>query len=91
VVAIELLRRKSYWFKEWEIYYWKNAQQNEVDFVIKEGPNVRQLIQVTYASGMDEVERKEIRSLIKALNQLDCRNLQIITCEYEDEIKLETE
>jgi predicted AAA+ superfamily ATPase len=42
VVAIELLRRKSYWFKEWEIYYWKNAQQNEVDFVIKEGPNVRQ-------------------------------------------------
>jgi hypothetical protein len=40
---------------------------------------------------MDEVERKEIRSLIKALNQLDCRNLQIITCEYEDEIKLETE
>ena len=36
LVAIELLRRKSYWFNNWEIYYFKDYQQNEVDFLIKE-------------------------------------------------------
>ncbi|MEM2940345.1 MAG: ATP-binding protein [Thermoproteota archaeon] len=89
LVAVELLRRKSYWFKEWEVYYWKDSQQNELDFVIKEGPRVNLLIQVTYASGKDEVERREIRSLIKASEQLSCKELQIITWDYEDELKLE--
>lgn len=89
LVAVELLRRKSYWFKEWEVYYWKDSQQNELDFVIKEGPRVNILIQVTYASGKDEVERREIRSLIKASEQLSCKELQIITWDYEDELKLE--
>ncbi|MGB9718832.1 MAG: ATP-binding protein, partial [Thermoproteota archaeon] len=89
LVAIELLRRKSYWFKEWEVYYWKNSQQNEVDFVIKEGPRVNLLIQVTYASGKDEVGGREIRSLIKASEQLGCKELQVITWDYEDKLKLE--
>jgi predicted AAA+ superfamily ATPase len=89
LVAIELLRRRSYWFKEWEVYYWKDSQQNEVDFLIKEGLGVKQLIQVTYASGKDEVESREIKSLIKASDQLNCRDLQIITWDYEDELKLE--
>ena len=60
LVAIELLRRKSYWFSDWEIYYWKDYQQNEVDFVIKEGLDVKQLIQATYASSKDEIEKREI-------------------------------
>ncbi|MEM3369155.1 MAG: DUF4143 domain-containing protein [Candidatus Micrarchaeia archaeon] len=34
--AVELLRIRSYWFKEWKIYYWRDAQSGEVDFVIKE-------------------------------------------------------
>ncbi|MBO3833218.1 MAG: ATP-binding protein [Candidatus Brockarchaeota archaeon] len=89
LVAIELLRRKSYWFKEWEVYYWKDSQQNELDFVIKEGPRVNLLIQVTYASGKDEVERREIRSLIKASEQLSCKDLRIITWDYEGELKFE--
>ena len=44
LVAIELLRRKSYQQKDWEIYYWKDHQQREVDFVVKEGLKVKQLI-----------------------------------------------
>jgi len=47
LVAIELLRRKNYWFNNWEIYYFKDYQQNEVDFLIKENLKIKQLIQVT--------------------------------------------
>ncbi|MEM5832527.1 MAG: ATP-binding protein, partial [Candidatus Aenigmatarchaeota archaeon] len=79
LVAVELLRRKSYWFNNWEIFYWKDYQQNEVDFLIKEGLDMKQLIQVTYASNKDEIDRREIKALIKASELLKCKNLLIIT------------
>jgi len=87
LVAIELLRRKNYWFNKWEIFYWRDYQQHEVDFVLKEGLNIKQLIQVTYASSKDEIEKREIRALIKASDLLNCEDLLIITWDYEDEIK----
>jgi uncharacterized protein len=88
LVAIELLRKISYKIGNFEIFYWKDYQQNEVDFVIKEGLKVNQLIQVTYASSKDEIEKREIRALIKASDLLKCKNLLIITWDYEDEIKV---
>ncbi|MCM8803549.1 MAG: ATP-binding protein [Candidatus Omnitrophica bacterium] len=88
LVTVELLRRKSYWFNDWEIYYWKDYQQREVDFVIKEGLNIKQLIQVTYASGKDEIEKREIKALLKASEQLKCKDLLVITWDYEDEVKI---
>ncbi|MEM5853538.1 MAG: ATP-binding protein [Candidatus Aenigmatarchaeota archaeon] len=88
LVAIELLRKKSYWFSNWEIFYWKDYQQNEVDFVVKEGLKIKQLIQVTYASGKDEIDRREIKALLKASEQLKCENLLIITWDYEGELKV---
>ena len=72
-----------------EIFYWKDYQENEVDFVIKEGLKVKQLIQVTYASSKDEVEKREIKALLKASELLKCKDLLIITWDYEDEIKVE--
>jgi predicted AAA+ superfamily ATPase len=89
LVAIELMRRKSYWFKNQEVYYWKDYQQNEVDFVVKEGEMIKQLIQVTYASNKDEIEIREIKGLLKASALLDCNNLLVITWDYEDETTVE--
>jgi predicted AAA+ superfamily ATPase len=89
LVAVELLRRRNYWFDDWEIYYWKDYQQNEVDFVLKEGLKIKQLIQVTFASSKDEIEKREIKALIKASELLKCKNLLVITWDYEDEIKAE--
>jgi len=57
--------------------------------LIKEGMDVKQLIQVTYASGRDEIEGREIKSLVKASNELKCKNLLIITWDYEDELKID--
>ncbi|MBO3802076.1 MAG: ATP-binding protein, partial [Candidatus Brockarchaeota archaeon] len=69
-------------------YYWKDNQQNEVDFMIKEGLKIKQLIQVTYASGRDEIERRETRALAKAAEQLKCKDLLMITWDLEDELKV---
>jgi len=89
LVAIELLRRKSYWFNNWEIYYWKDYQQREVDFVVKEGLRVKKLIQVTYASDKIDIEKRETDGLLKAyeLFKKDKPELIIITWDYEDTLK----
>jgi predicted AAA+ superfamily ATPase len=87
LVAIELLRKISYKIGNFEIFYWKDYQQHEVDFVIKSGSDINQLIQVTYASSKDEIDKREIKALIKASDLLKCKNLLIITWDYEDEIK----
>ncbi|MEM5811976.1 MAG: DUF4143 domain-containing protein [Candidatus Aenigmatarchaeota archaeon] len=65
LVAIEL-KRKSFQNPNIEIYYFDDCQQNEVDFVIKEGLNVKQLIQVTYASSKDEIEKNRNKRVIKS-------------------------
>jgi predicted AAA+ superfamily ATPase len=87
VVFLELLRKTN---KRplMEIYYWKDYQQHEIDFVVKERLEINQLIQVTYASSKDEIEKREIRALLKASELLNCKNLLIITWDYEDEIKV---
>jgi predicted AAA+ superfamily ATPase len=89
LVAVELLRRKSYWYNSWEIYYWKDHQQNEVDFVIKEGKDVVQLIQVCYDIEMYKTKEREIKSLVKASKELRCNNLTIINWDYygEEEVQ----
>jgi hypothetical protein len=70
------------------IYYFKDTQ-NEVDFVVKKGLEIDQLIQVTYASNKDEVEKREIKGLLKASELLKCKNLLVITWGYEDEFVIE--
>ncbi|MEM5878983.1 MAG: ATP-binding protein [Candidatus Aenigmatarchaeota archaeon] len=86
LVFIELKKKEL--GKLVEIFYWKDQQKNEVDFVLKEGLKVKQLIQATYASAKDEIEKREIKALIKASDELKCKNLLVITWDYEDEIKL---
>lgn len=71
-----------------EIYYWRGNRQKEVDFVLKEGLNVKRLIQVTYASGRDEVEEREVKALLGASEKTGCKNLSVITWDYEDETKI---
>ncbi|MEM5791038.1 MAG: ATP-binding protein, partial [Candidatus Aenigmatarchaeota archaeon] len=87
VVFLELLRKTNL-NPLLEIYYLK-INDLEVDFVLKEGLRINQLIQVTYSSSKDEIEKREIKSLIKASKELKCKNLLVITWDYEDEMKLE--
>lgn len=84
LVAIELQRKKSR-SPITEIFYWKDHQGREVDFVVREGINVRQLIQVTYASNRGEIDKREITGLLRAEEELKCSDLLVITWEYEGE------
>lgn len=82
IVCIELLRKKAV-NHQIEIYYWKNSQQEEVDFVIKEGRKMKQLIQVCYNIDDIETKKRELKALIKASKELKCNNLLVITGDYE--------
>ena len=81
VVFLNLLFRN----KDKEIYYWRDKQQREVDFVLKSGLEIEQLIQVTYASGEEEIEVREKKALVKASEELNCEDVQVITWDYESE------
>jgi len=76
VVAIELYRRYGN-----NIYYWKNHQGREVDFVVTDGVTVRKLVQVTYEIRHNDEKqyRREINSLLEASRQLKCRELEVVT------------
>lgn len=81
-VAVELQRKKAADHSS-EIYYWRDHQQNEVDFVIKKADKIKQLIQVTYAASKDDIREREIKSLLKGSEELACENLVVITWDYE--------
>jgi predicted AAA+ superfamily ATPase len=87
-VAVELLRRCNV-IPSFEVYYWKDHQQNEVDFIVKKGPKVKQLIQVTYANESHEINEREIKSLLKASKELRCKNLLVITWDYSAKEKID--
>jgi len=82
-VAIELQRMASSQ-EDLDIYYWKNAQQYEVDFLLKKKNKIIQLIQVSYISSKDDIREREIKSLIKGGDALRCKNLLVLTWDYED-------
>lgn len=88
VVAIELLRQKSF-DTNLEIYYWKNIQHEEVDFVVKSRLKVEQLIQVCYDINDYDTKKREVTALIKAAKELKCKNLLIITGDYNAKEKID--
>ena len=83
LVFVELLRRGSYGFEDREIYYWKDHRGREADFVVKVRNSVDEILQVTYASSDDEVDKREKEGIIAASSSLGCKNLRIITWDYE--------
>ncbi len=82
-VAVELKRREK------ESYYWKNVEKEEVDFVIKEGLKINQLIQVCYDITDPDTKKREIKALLKASKDLKCNNLLLINQNYSGEEDLE--
>ncbi|HJH28338.1 MAG TPA: ATP-binding protein [Methanosarcinaceae archaeon] len=66
-----------------EIYYWKDQQHREIDFVIKEGADVSQLIQVCHDIDNPKTKERELRSLVGAAKELGCSYLLVITWDYE--------
>ncbi len=86
IVFIQIKRGQNDNPKLESFYFQDNS--GEVDFVLKEGPKIKQLIQVTYASSKAEIDEREVKSLLKAGKELKCRNLLVITWDYEAKEKI---
>ena len=77
LVFLELRRKHK------EIYYFK--EQGECDFLIKNGQNITNIIQVCYSVHQENFDR-EVNGIIEALNYFDKTEGTIVTLNQEDEI-----
>ncbi len=79
LVFIELKRKNK------EIYYYKNKKNQECDFIIKEGLNIVEAIQVTYDVSDIKTKEREIKGLLSCLDEFKLKEGIIITDNLEKE------
>lgn len=84
VVMLELKRRNP----NQEMFFWRDVREREVDFVVKDGPRIEQLIQVCWDIDAPATYNRETKALLKGGRELGCRNLLIITDSKEAEEKI---
>lgn len=76
IVLLHLIRKCNY--EGWDVYYLKD-RSGECDFVVCDGNNVLQCIQVSYDISNEKTRKREIRGLLLAYRQTKCRNLLLLT------------
>jgi len=67
------------------VFYWKSGQNEEVDFVVKEGLAIAQLIQVCADISNPKTLKREMRALIKASQELNCDDLLLLNDRIDKE------
>lgn len=78
-VFIELKRRKK------EVYYWKG--NGEVDFLVKEGLKVKELIQVCQDISDKKTRKREVDGLVESAKLFKIKKGMIITEDCSDEME----
>jgi len=86
LVFVELLRRD--YKPELELFYYRTRNDREIDFLVRKGHRIEQLIQVCYDIEQPKVSKREIDALVEAANELDCTELLLITWNKEDIIEI---
>lgn len=72
MVYLELLRRG------YEVFYYKTADNLEIDFVVQKENKIVQLIQVTKTINDEKTRKRELRSFQKAKNELHLDDVDCI-------------
>lgn len=70
------------------MYYYKDDKGNEVDFAILEEGKTTALYQVCLDLNDEETRERELRSLLKASNALNCSNLFLVTLDTNKNLEL---
>ena len=83
LVFLELQRRRK------EVYYYKTKDGFEVDFAIKEGREIKKLIQVAWSLEKADVKERELRALSAAMKELRVNKSLILTDDYEETVRFE--
>lgn len=82
-VFLELVRRG--FRPNWELFYYKTRNGKEVDFVLKKGLEVLEMIQVCAGISDSQTLKREIGALIEAEEEVGCQNKKIIVWEKPKE------
>ena len=73
------------------VHYYKDDKGNEVDFAILSEGKTTNLCQVCFDLTDEDTRNREVKSLIKAGKALNCKNLNLLTLEKPDGLRLPLE
>ena len=70
-----------------ELFYYKTRNDKEIDFVIKNGAMVSELVQVCYDVGNSDVCDREIKALVEAKEELRVEKLTVLTWDEAKQVQ----
>jgi predicted AAA+ superfamily ATPase len=70
-----------------ELFYYKTRNDREIDFVVKKGTEIVELVQVCYGALNKEVEQRETKALLEASEELRAKRLTILTWDEKREVE----
>jgi len=86
LVFVELLRRA--YKPELDLFYYRTRNDREIDFVLRKGHQIEQLIQVCYDMNQPKTLKRELNALVEASMELNCQNLLLLTWDKEEQISM---
>ena len=87
IVFLKFLKEKSQ-DPNLEIFYWKDEQHREVDFLIKERNTIKRIYQVCWDLSDFKTKDREVKSLLKAMEELNLKEGFILNEDFEGEEKI---
>lgn len=82
LVFVELLRRS--YKPKLDLFYYRTRNDREIDFLVRKGHKVEQLIQVCYDINHPKTIKREVDALLEAAIELKCDDLLLITWDKEE-------
>lgn len=68
------------------LFYYRTRNDREIDFAVRSGNQVRQLIQVCLDMSSAKTSERELKALTEASGELNCDCLKVITWDTDDTI-----
>ncbi len=87
IVFVELLRRN--YKPGLELFYFKTRNNREIDFLLRKGHQIEQLIQVCYDMTQHKTIKRELDALLEASNELKCDKLLLISWDKDEQIAID--
>jgi predicted AAA+ superfamily ATPase len=74
-----------------ELFYYRTRNNREVDFILKKGTVVQELMQVSYETANRDTEQREIKALIEAGQELGVEKMTVLTWDRRKEVKKDSQ